>query len=119
MPRCTFDNLRAIEFGKYIFINHNSIFSTPYGMEIGNFVMIGSNCLFASVNHGFEDWKKPMIFQKIENKPIVIKDDVWIGARATVLGGVTMSKVSLLPGMFTIGSIVRRSPLRDLVVLQP
>jgi acetyltransferase-like isoleucine patch superfamily enzyme len=96
MPKSTFDNMRGIEFGKYVFINHNCIFSTPFGMRIGNFVMIGSNCLFASVNHGFEDWQKPMIFQKIENKPIVIEDDVWIGARATILGGVTVGKGAII-----------------------
>lgn len=93
---CTFDNFRNIQFGNHVFINHNSIFSTPFGIKIGNFVMIGSNCLFATINHGFDDWQKPMIFQKIEHKPIIIEDDVWIGARATILGGVTIGRGAIV-----------------------
>jgi acetyltransferase-like isoleucine patch superfamily enzyme len=96
MPHCTFDNFRGISFGKYVFVNHNTIFSTPFGMKIGNFVMIGSNCLFASVNHGFDDWRIPMMLQRIETKPIIIEDDVWIGARATILGGVTIGKGAIV-----------------------
>ena len=36
------------------------------------------------------------MFQKIENKPIVIEDDVWIGARVTVLGGVTIGRGAIV-----------------------
>ena len=62
------------------------------GMQIGNFVMIGPNCSFLSVDHDFHDWKKPMLFQKVLMKPIKIEDDVWIGANVTVLGGVTIGR---------------------------
>jgi acetyltransferase-like isoleucine patch superfamily enzyme/O-antigen/teichoic acid export membrane protein len=96
MPNSKFENVRNMDFGSYIFVNHDVVFSTPYGMKIGDFVMIGPRCLFATMQHGFEDWKKPMIFQKAEEKPIVIEDDVWIGANVTVLGGVTIGKGSVI-----------------------
>jgi acetyltransferase-like isoleucine patch superfamily enzyme len=92
MPNCKFENVRNMDFGRYIFINHDVVFSTPHGMKIGNFVMIGPRCLFATVHHGFDDWKSPMIFQPAEEKPITIEDDVWIGANVTVLGGVTIGR---------------------------
>lgn len=92
MQDVVFDNKRNTQIGSWVFINHGTTFSTPYGIKIGNFVMIGPNCLFTSVHHSFDDWKKPMIFQKPVIKPIVIGDDVWIGANVTVLGGVTIGR---------------------------
>ena len=96
MSRCTFENMKNMKLGDWVFINRNTTFSTPHGMTIGNYVMIGSNCLFASVHHNFDDWTKPMIFQKPEIRPIVIEDDVWIGANVTVLGGVTIKRGAIV-----------------------
>ncbi len=46
-----------------------------------------------------------MMFQKIEHKPIVIEDDVWIGARATILGGVTIGRGAIVAA----GAVVTKS----------
>ncbi len=92
MKDVIFENYRNTEIGKWVFINHHTNFSTPYGMKIGNYVMIGPYCLFASVHHKFDDYKLPMFFQKPEVRSIIIKDDVWIGAKVTVLGGVTIGR---------------------------
>jgi acetyltransferase-like isoleucine patch superfamily enzyme/O-antigen/teichoic acid export membrane protein len=105
MPNCKFENVRNMDFGQYVFVNHDVVFSTPYGMKIGNFVMIGPKSLFATVHHGIDDWKSAMIFQKAENKPIVIEDDVWIGANVTVLGGVTIGRGAVIAA----GAVVTKS----------
>lgn len=96
MPNCKFENVRNMDFGRYIFINHDVVFSTPHGMKVGDFVMIGPKCLFATVHHSFDDWKTPMIFQQAGVKQIVIEDDVWIGANVTVLGGVTIGRGAVI-----------------------
>lgn len=105
MGGCKFENVRDMQFGKYVFINHNSVFSTPHGMKIGNYVMIGPYCLFASVKHGFEDWRKPMIFQPVSEAPITIENDVWIGAKVTVIGGVTIGNGAIVAA----GSVVTKN----------
>lgn len=104
MQDCKFENVRNMQFGRNVFVNHNVTFSTPYGMKVGNFVMIGPYSLFASMSHGFEDWKKPMIFQPTAEKPIVIEDDVWIGANVTILGGVTVGRGAVIAA----GSVVTK-----------
>ncbi len=104
MPGCKFENIRDMQLGNYIFINHNTVFSTPHGMKIGNYVMIGPYCLFASVKHGFEDWKKPMIFQPVSESAITIENDVWIGAKVTVIGGVTIGNGAIVAA----GSVVTK-----------
>lgn len=104
MPDCKFENVRDMRYGKYIFINHNVTFSTPHGMKLGNFVMVGPYVLFASVHHGFDDWKSPMMFQEASEKEIIIEDDVWIGAKATILGGVTVGRGAVIAA----GSVVTK-----------
>jgi len=104
MGGCKFENVRDMQLGNYIFINHNTVFSTPHGMKIGDYVMIGPYCLFASVKHGFEDWKKPMIFQPVSEAPITIESDVWIGAKVTVIGGVTIGNGAIVAA----GSVVTK-----------
>ena len=104
MPGCKFENVRDMQLGNYIFINHNTVFSTPHGMKIGNYVMIGPYTLFASVKHGFEDYKKPMIFQQVSEAPITIENDVWIGAKVTVIGGVTIGNGAIVAA----GSVVTK-----------
>lgn len=99
-----FENYRRMQIGKWVFINHDTNFSTPHGMKIGNFVMIGPYCLFASIHHKFDDWRRPMLLQKPVMRPIVIQDDVWIGAKVTVLGGVTIGRGAIVAA----GAVVTR-----------
>lgn len=104
MGGCKFENYRKTKFGKWVFVNHDTTFSTPQGITVGDYVMIGPKCLFASVHHSFDDWDKPMIFQHAEIKNIVIEDDVWIGANVTVLGGVRVGRGSVIAA----GAVVSR-----------
>ena len=104
MPHCIFENYRNVQFGNYVFINHHTLFSTPFGIKIGNFVMIGPHCIFTTVEHGYSDWKTPMIFQKTKYKEIAIEDDVWIGANVTVVGGVTIGRGAVIAA----GSVVTK-----------
>lgn len=59
------------------------------GVTIGQYVMIGQEVLMITSNHRFDRLDIPMGHQGMaEMKPIVIGDDVWIGARVTILPGV-------------------------------
>ena len=72
-------------------------------VTIGNDVMMGSDCLILTRNHNFSDLTKPMRLQGYaEEKPVIIGDDVWIGSRVTILGGVTIGNHSIIGA----GSIV-------------
>ncbi len=60
-------------------------------VHIGNDVMMGQDCIILTRNHRFDDVNTPMIKQGYaEEKPITIGDDVWIGSRVIILGGVTI-----------------------------
>ena len=58
-------------------------------VTIGNDVMMGPECMIYTSNHGMERTGIPMWKQQsTETEPVVIGNDVWIGARVIILPGV-------------------------------
>lgn len=58
---------------------------------IGSNVMMGPECILYSRNHAHDSITVPMNTQGFEQeKPVRIGDDVWLGARAMILPGVTV-----------------------------
>jgi len=65
-------------------------------VNIGNDVMFAQNVVLSGLNHGYEDINIPPSLQKVNTKPIVVEDQVWIGANAVVTAGVTIGKHSII-----------------------
>ena len=59
---------------------------------IGNHVNLAQGITVTALNHNFEDTTKRIDEQGISTKPVVIGDDVWIGANAVILPGVTIGR---------------------------
>lgn len=96
---------RDITIGDNSGIGMNSWMLSP-AITIGDDVMIGPYCIMLTAGHNTQDISVPMWQQGFnEPRPIVIEDDVWIGARVTVLGGVTIGHGSIIGA----GSVVTKS----------
>lgn len=66
-------------------------------VTIGNDVMMGPRCTILTRNHRIEDVSIPMSRQGFaEYQPVVIEDDVWIGANVTIMPGVRVGAGSVL-----------------------
>jgi len=65
-------------------------------VKIGNDVMFAQNVVLSGLNHGYTDINTPISDQQVETKPIVIEDEVWIGANAVVTAGVTVGKHAIV-----------------------
>lgn len=65
-------------------------------VEIGSHVNIAQGVVISALNHNFEDKSKRIDEQGVSTDKITICDDVWIGANATVLGGVTIGSHSVV-----------------------
>lgn len=68
---------------------HNTIIGP---VCIGNHVNLAQGITVTALNHNFEDITKRIDEQGISTKPVIIGDDVWIGANAVVLPGVTIGR---------------------------
>jgi len=62
------------------------------GVEVGENCMLARNVLLGSGTHAFDDLDTPMTDQGTIGLPIVLSDDVWLGANVVVLGGVTIGR---------------------------
>ncbi|MEG1564010.1 MAG: acyltransferase [Bacteroides sp.] len=58
--------------------------------QIGNHVNLGQNVTVTGMNHNYQGVEKRIDEQGVSTMPIVIEDDVWVGANAVILPGVTL-----------------------------
>ena len=66
-------------------------------VTIGDDVMMGPRCLITSSGHVSTDLDRPMTQQgMLPDDPVVIEDDVWLGAHVVVLPGVTIGRGSIV-----------------------
>jgi len=66
---------------------HNTIIGP---VTIGNHVNLAQGITVTALNHNYSDTTKRIDEQGVSTKPVVIGDDVWIGANAVILPGVTI-----------------------------
>jgi acetyltransferase-like isoleucine patch superfamily enzyme len=66
---------------------HNTIIGP---VTIGNHVNLAQGITVTALNHNFDDASLRIDQQGVSTMPVTIKDDVWIGANAVVLPGVTI-----------------------------
>ena len=93
---CTFTVKRNVSVGDNVFINSQCYFEAMAPIVIGNNVLLGYGTALLTTNHNFKKPKLLIREQGIASKAITIQDDVWIGARATILPGVTIGQGSVI-----------------------
>ena len=86
----------AITIGANCFIGEFNVVRGQGGVHIGDSVYTGPLVQIVAVNHVYDDPGRPIREQGITARGIVIEDDVWIGAGAAVLDGVTIGRGSVI-----------------------
>lgn len=86
-PGC-FMGDKNIKIGKNTFINYNCVFENCGDIEIGSNCDVGVEVLFCSSTHeiGSSDRRAG----RVMGLPIKVEDGCWIGARTTIMPGVTI-----------------------------
>ncbi len=73
-------------------------------VQIGNDISTAQNITITGLNHNFQDINIKIKAQGVSTSLVTISDDVWIGANAVILPGITIGKHSIVAA----GSIVTR-----------
>jgi acetyltransferase-like isoleucine patch superfamily enzyme len=102
-------SFKTISLGTDIYIGPQAYFSTTHSyIKIGNKVMFGPGVKLLGGDHNVKQIGKYMF--DVEEKtvdtdaPIIIEDDVWVGANVIILKGVTVKEGAIIAA----GSIVNR-----------
>ena len=90
----------AISIGDDVFIGPGAHFSSLKGIEIRDRVMFGPNVTMLGGNHNSELNGTAMRFneekRESDDEAIVVEEDSWIGAGATILKGVTVGRGAIV-----------------------
>lgn len=103
-----------IKLGERVFINANVMMVDLGGITIENDVLIGPGAYLISVNHKLD----PQHRKELELKPVVVKQNAWIGAKATILPGVTVGKNAVVTKDVTANTVVAGNPAKIIKKLQ-
>ena len=95
-----------MKIGKRVAIMYNVLCMAAGGIMIDDDVMIAANVSLISNNHDVNER------QIITCKPIHIKRNVWVGANATILPGVTIGENSIIAA----GAIVSKDVPDNVIV---
>lgn len=97
-----------IKLGKNVFINSGCCFQDHAGIEIGDGTLIGHQVVIATLNHAQDPLSRADMFPK----PVKIGKNVWIGAHATILPGVTIGDNAIIAA----GAVVTKDVENNVVV---
>ncbi len=97
-----------VTVGKNVFINSGCCFQDQGGIEIGDNVLIGQQVVLATLNHD----QLPEKRASMTPAPIRIGNNVWIGAHATILAGVTIGDGAIVAA----GAVVTKDVSANTVV---
>lgn len=99
---------KNIIFGKNVFINSGCCFQDQGGIRIGDGALIGHHVVLATINHGLNPEERAASYFA----PIDIGKNVWIGANATILQGVTIGDNSVVAA----GAVVNKDVPANTIV---
>lgn len=95
---------KNISIGSNVRIGERAFLSAQGEIEIGSNVSIAQEVLIWSANHNFYSPKELPYDSKYIKKPVIIKDNVWIGARACIVPGVTIEEGAVI----AMGAVVAK-----------
>lgn len=91
MPDVYLLNASKLKIGSNVSIHPMCYIECDGQVEIGNDVSIAHGTSILSSTHTYTDKDTPIKYQRGVDKKVTIQDNVWIGAKSTILPGVDVS----------------------------
>lgn len=105
-------NPNNLSIGNNVSIHPMSYIEAKGGITIGDDVSIAHAVTILSVNHNYSDKNIPIKNQGINFKETIIMNDVWIGAKASILAGTKVSEGTIV----ATGAIVTKDTISYAIV---
>lgn len=86
----------TLRIGARTTINEDVIIACSENIEIGSNCMIAPRVYILDVDHEFESREIPIANQGYRTSPVLIGNDVWIGAYSVILRGVRIGRGSIV-----------------------
>ncbi len=103
-PGVYFTHTYGISVGRNFSVNTGALLDGRGGITIGDSVMIGPQTVVVSSHHQSDVPTIPMASLDHVLAPVVIEDDVWIGAHVFIKGGVRIGRGAVVAA----GAVVTR-----------
>ena len=112
-PNVYFGKGSTLKIGNFSGLGKNCRIQN-FDISIGDYVMMAHDVQFIGGGHNYENTNLPMAKQATKGRSkLIIGDDVWIGARATILGNVqTIGRGAIIGA----GSVVTK-PIPDYAIV--
>jgi acetyltransferase-like isoleucine patch superfamily enzyme len=87
-----------IELGNHVKVSTYSALIAGFEakIRIGSYTLVGPGVFIVAANHGIAMTGVPIRDQPWQEKPVVIGDDVWLGANAVVLPGTSIGSGAVI-----------------------
>ncbi len=93
---CWVSHPEKLILGKNVGVNKGSRFNAAGKIKIGNNCLIGPEVIVWSQNHNFTRRDVPINMQECRYLEVILEEDVWVAARATILPGVRIGKGAIV-----------------------
>lgn len=104
MKGVTISNPSNLSVGDWSGLGENATINSVDKVIIGDRVLMGPDVMIFTADHNWCEVDKTYFKKGMAKAPVVIQDDVWIGARAIILKGVTVGQGSTIAA----GSVVTK-----------
>lgn len=103
-----------ISIGDGCSIGSHTLLSSAGGIRLGNHVLVAGKCYIGGGRYRTDLCGTPIMHQALYSQgPVVIGDDVWLGANVTVLDGVTIGRGCVIGA----GAVVRRDVPENTILI--
>jgi serine acetyltransferase len=114
-----------LSIGEHTFIGHGTTIGCSGRVQVGKSCLIGEYVSIRDNDHAFDNLTLPIRLQGSRVAPVTIEDNVWIGAKVTVVAGVRIGQDSVIganavvthdipPGSVAVGVPARVIRTREL-----
>jgi maltose O-acetyltransferase len=101
---CRFRSLERLVVGDNVHIGYDNFLQAHGGLTLGDNVRTGPGVKIWSVNHEYDDPDVPVAEQGLEEKPVVIGNNVFIASNAFIMPGVSLPEGCVVSAGAVVGA---------------